>query len=249
MQYSVHTNYYPVKLELELTSRCNVNPPCPMCSRTNRSPEDERDMSDELMNNIQNALEAVEEVSLHGVGEPLISKQFGPIVERVGDHTKVLFNSNGQIMTERVIDRLLSRPVHSIMFSLDATTEETYHKIRAYGDITLEEVKQNIQRLRQERDRRGLQNPELSICMVIMQINYREMLDFIYLGEELGCSGVYMWPLSRPSASIDYKVHERNGWLFDYNEQKQIPEAELDSLITQCSNIAAQKGLIFHVGR
>jgi len=220
-----------------------------MCARVNRTQDDERDMPDGLMDNIQNALEAAGTVSLHGVGEPLISKQFEPVIERVGAQTRILFNSNGQIMTDGVLNKLLSRPVHSIMFSLDAATEETYHKIRGYGDVTLAEVRENILRLKSERDKRNLQHPQLSICMVMMRVNYREMPDFVRMGDELGCMGVYIWPLSCPSSPSDYTVHERNGWTFNYEEESVMPESELHDLIAECSDIAKKKGIIFYAGR
>lgn len=85
----------------------------------------------------------------------------------------VMFYSNGTILTDEKIGRLLQNPPNKIIFSFDGGTKETYEKIRV--NAKFEVVTANIRRLVEERNRRGTKEPIIEVNCTIQKENYREL--------------------------------------------------------------------------
>lgn len=84
-------------------------------------------------------------------GEPLVHRQafemLGEAVARSG--TFVTLTTNGVLLTEPRIERLLASGVHLVDISIDAVTPDTYARIRVGGrlDVTRDHVLRLIQRV------------------------------------------------------------------------------------------------------
>ncbi len=89
----------------------------------------------------------VQQVRFTSEGEPLLHRAIFDIladaVRRSG--TFVSLTTNGVLLTDDRIDRLLATGIHLVDISVDAFTSETYARIRVRGDLAV--TRANIERL------------------------------------------------------------------------------------------------------
>lgn len=207
----------PEFIQIESTTRCNINPPCVMC-HTQKFRESEIDLEAEVLDIIKNHPPSrhPEKVSLHGGGDPLMLPDLLDTVEKIDkSKTTVMFNTNGLLLTERRAHELIDKGVKQVNVSIDATNAETYKKIRGKD---FNKVIRNIKRLNRLKKEKGKRYPEIGICMVLMKENIGEAEAFIRMAHELEASTVVFNKLGRIAKHFLYSI-ERNGFVFDYNEQ------------------------------
>jgi MoaA/NifB/PqqE/SkfB family radical SAM enzyme len=149
-QYS-HLNIveqYPPCVQLEITSRCNFR--CIMCYQTDKSFSSKSKgymgyMNLDVFKNAIDELEGnVESVTLASRGEPTLNPQISEMLDYMrGKFLASKINTNASVLTEKLIHKLLSADLQTIVFSVDASDKETYEKIRGKGNF--EKVKANIE--------------------------------------------------------------------------------------------------------
>ena len=143
----------PKVLTVELTNRCNLN--CPFClvglqnqlesTEHSKIPRGFGSMSLELYKKILNdAVEfGMEKIQLHFQGESLLHKQFPDMVGVAKQHgmwTQVF--TNGLLLTEEYIDRIIQSGLDNMRFSVDGASTETYEQNRVGGNF--DQVLQNM---------------------------------------------------------------------------------------------------------
>ncbi len=210
----------PSILELETSTRCNINPPCVMCY-----PKifDKRgyagDLDETALSKLIPFLKVFRTISLHGVGEPLLGRKLSTILDRIDwERTWVQFSSNGLLLTEDRSRELVLAGLKMVDFSLDAATPETYRKIRR-SDFGL--VVRNIERLSEIKREVGTRCPVIKLNMTLMKENAGEIVAFIGLAGRLGAEIVHLGLLNPHGG---YRV--ANGtFVFDYREQMIDPES------------------------
>jgi hypothetical protein len=111
----------PSVLEIESSTRCNINPPCVMCyPRIFDKRGFAGDIDEAAFSRLIPYLQGFRTISLHGVGEPLLGRKLAVILDHIDrERTWVQFNSNGLLLTEdrsrelvpwRTSDRMYSDP-------------------------------------------------------------------------------------------------------------------------------------------
>jgi radical SAM protein with 4Fe4S-binding SPASM domain len=205
----------PEFLEIESTTRCNINPPCIMC-HTRMFRSSDRDIDSVVLDRIKPYTCSAKSISLHGGGEPLIVPNLFDIVESIEPkRTSVRFSSNGLLLTADRCDEIISRGVGYIDFSLDAARAETYDRIR-HSDF--ERVVDNLKRLAATKRARQTLLPEFCLSMVIMKENIREAVEFVELADRVGARCVEFMKLG-PLSDQQYYQATYKDFLFDYEEQ------------------------------
>ena len=94
---------------------------------------------------------AVDEIDKHGKnltkyirytsnGEPLVHPKSYEMIQYAVDNsgTKVTLTTNGTLLNEKKMTKLLDTGLHMIDISLDAFEENTYEKVRVGGDLKLQ---------------------------------------------------------------------------------------------------------------
>jgi len=208
----------PSVLEIETSTRCNIDPPCVMCY-----PRlfDKRgyfgDLDETAFAKLIPYLGGFRTISLHGVGEPLLGRKLAIILDRIDrERTWVQFNSNGLLLTEARSRELVLKGLRMIDISLDAATPETYRKIRR-SDFGL--VIRNIERLSGIKRELGARHPVIKLNMTLMKENAGEIAAFVGLAGRLGAEIVHLGLLNPHRG---YRV--ANGdFIFDYREQMIDP--------------------------
>ncbi len=210
----------PSVLEIETSTRCNINPPCVMCyPRIFDKRGYAGDLDETAFAKLIPYLRGFRTISLHGVGEPLLGRKLAIILDRIDrERTWVQFNSNGLLLTEDRSRELVLKGLKMIDISLDAATPETYRKIRR-SDFGL--VVRNIERLSEIKREAGTRYPVIKLNMTLMKENAGEIVALIGLAGRLGAEIVHLGLLNPHGG---YRV--ANGtFVFDYREQMIDPES------------------------
>lgn len=210
----------PSTYNIELTGRCNYNPPCVFCvgkNRPNYSPPGNLEIS--AIDRSWASLSQAERVNDCSYGEPLLHPMFETLVERFASAgIKFGFSTNGLLLTERKA-RFLVKHAGSVEFvvSLNAATPETYYKLHGQDfKAVIGNIKRFIELYKAEyRD----DEPPLILSYIVMRSNAGEVMDFLSLARELGVSNVMFRPLLDFVAGSHY-VCDSFGHRFDYGEEK-----------------------------
>jgi MoaA/NifB/PqqE/SkfB family radical SAM enzyme len=185
----------PIQGTLIVTYRCNLK--CPAClnlrppgGKTSVSPE----LDTEGMKNLISELAQIGTLALGFTGgEPLLredtldlirwARQLGMIVH---------LNTNGTLLDEPLIFRLLSTGVDSINVSLDGANSAVHDRMRGQAgafNLTLAGTERLI-RL----GSRGKSRPVINLVMLVDETNIQEIPALVRLGEKLGVEGVGFIP-------------------------------------------------------
>lgn len=176
--------FYPFFIDVEPNNNCNFK--CQHCQVTHWDKEKVH-LDENSFSRILDQFPYLEQVKLQGMGEPLLNKQFIPMLNLGNKHgLSMSFTSNASLCNQKVAEQLVQLNNTSITFSLDGATAETFESIRIGGRF--EQIKKNIQNL--SRIRNGKKQPTLSIWTVVTDKNIHELPQLVKLASDLGVDDI-----------------------------------------------------------
>jgi MoaA/NifB/PqqE/SkfB family radical SAM enzyme len=233
---SIEAGQPPVCLYLETTNRCNLL--CTTCPRTYAELEPPADMSWELFSRIIEQLPGLARAVLHGVGEPMLVKDLPRMVHALKARgVYVLFNTNGTLLTEKNGRALIEAGLDELRVSLDASTPESYERIR--GKDYFERIIANVRAFRDLQEREGHTRPRVSAWLTGLKETITELPAFVRIAAGIGVREVYLQRLvffdedSAGFARPDQALYEQ----MDRRDASLLAEAEA---------LASSLGLVFH---
>jgi len=123
--------WMPVAFTISITTKCNLR--CTMCSRTIHGVEP-MNMSRELFLQAAKFFDN-KTVTMLGAGEPFIHPNIFEFIEICQNkNVKLNLVTNGMLLNESKIQRLLQYKINSLVFSIDGVNEG-YNKIRVGGNF------------------------------------------------------------------------------------------------------------------
>jgi MoaA/NifB/PqqE/SkfB family radical SAM enzyme len=208
---------YPEEITISTTTRCNMRPPCVICERNERSKELERDLEEEVFKKIKPIFKFADRIYLHCGGEPLLSRWSYEIIDSVSPPTKIIFNTNGALFTEKTIRHMVECGVVDVIsFSLDAATEKTYKRVRSADfNKIISNIKTLVTYRNQKNKDKPLLRPLVLLNFCIFRQNFHEIADYVMLAHHLGADGV---DFSHLNAGFDWQ-QQREDYLFDYKNE------------------------------
>lgn len=176
---------YPRRLVFELTNACNLN--CIMCGR-NAADFKPTVFDMDVFRSFEPLMDAIEEVTLMGWGEPTIHPNFIEMLEIIDKHSaRKYFCTNGMNL-KKIKNAIFDYNVDVFAVSLDGATDETNSRIRRGSKIDqITEDLKDIVRIKKER---GLKYPWINFVFCAMQSNIRELPDLVRLAAEIGIEEV-----------------------------------------------------------
>jgi pyruvate-formate lyase-activating enzyme len=230
----------PVNLGIDLYGACNVKPPCVYC---------EWDFSKDLEGAFVDAPFTPDTLREWGpffdksvnlvncsIGEPFMMKEFDDLLDAFGDGGKVLeMATNGQILTDRNIARLLGRPI-DLNVSLDAGTAETYAKLR---NDRFDGILHNLRRLITAKGG-PFRMPYVNLVFMPMRVNVHELETFVRLCADLRVDRMVLRPLN-DSPGVHLKW-ERAGHSYDY-QKELLPFHELVQVSGRAAELCRRLGV------
>lgn len=168
-------NALPVEYIVETTAKCNLY--CPMCPReTHKQPKE--DMPTEVFERlVRQAGQSAEHMMLIGLGEPFLDPKIFDRIAFCDQHQVYsLLSTNGTLLDDRTIDRILESPLEHITLSFDGSTAESFEYYRKGAKF--EKVRDNFVRFARRKAERG-SKIQVVVQMVRMERNWNEVDDFV----------------------------------------------------------------------
>lgn len=158
---------YPIHLDIEVNSDCNLK--CVMCFQSFNPPKKGR-MSFKTYTKIidDGAKNGLKSIKLMYRGEPLLHPDIVKMVKYAKQKgiIEVMFNTNGNLLTEKKAKELIMAGLDRIIFSIDGYSKEFYESIRKGGNFNL--VLNNVRRLKQLRLEYNYLTPRIRVQMLLL---------------------------------------------------------------------------------
>jgi len=167
---------FPYILDIEITNYCNLD--CIMCGRQIM----ERAvgfMDFELFKQVidEASTEGALGIRLIRYGEPYAhTKVFDMIKYAKSKGLVVHTTTNGLLLDEEKIRKILDSGLDSIIFSFQGTTKEEYEKMRNNNKYDL--LVKNIQTLAEERKKRNLDKPHIQVNTTVLDETEEQIKEF-----------------------------------------------------------------------
>jgi MoaA/NifB/PqqE/SkfB family radical SAM enzyme len=178
-------------VRMDTTNLCNLR--CIMCEYSSDYLRKRADMDASLFDRIAADLfPRTRFLYLSCITEPLMNKQFAKIVRSAGAY-RIPFTSfctNGQLLTEEIVQTCIDSKVTEIVFSIDGATAETYEHIRrgAKWDRLLE----RLTLLSSLKQRAGVDYPAARLNFTCMARNIQELPAMVAFAADYGISSVHV---------------------------------------------------------
>ena len=180
----------------------------------------------------------LEQVYLHGIGEPLLNKALADIIRHLNwRNVYVLFYSNGILLNGQRQQDLVSAGLDELRISLDAASSTGYEKIR--NSSAFEGVVENLKAFRLLQKKQQIAYPKLSLWFLGTRDNISELPGFIKLAAEIEIDEVYLQRLVFFQDDEGYGVARPAKTLQDSTDG-------LSELIQESQELAAELGIHFN---
>ena len=229
----------PRQLGIDMHGVCNVKPPCVYCD-WDFAKEQEGEFVDtpftaDTLREYGPFYTKSQELVNCSIGEPFMMRQFDDLMDTFASDGKALeITTNGQILTDRNIQKLVGRGIE-LYISLDAATEETYAKLR---NNTFSRLIDNVRRLVSAKGGPG-RGPFVNLVFMPMRANVHELEAFIELCADLRPDRVILRPLNATFSDLQW---ERSGYRFSY-ENELLPWPELVRVSARAAAMCGVRGI------
>jgi len=177
---------FPTQLDFELNYSCNFT--CPMCTWNAESTEGNSSDTwfdfEVFKEVIDDAVpKGLKSIRMNYINEPLLNLEIFKFISyaRQAGILDIYFSTNGSLLTDDIIKKIINSGLLRLQVSLDAYTQETYEKIRTGGKF--KDVIKKVLRFIEIRNELGSKLPTLRVNFVKTEINKHETEDFIKFWE------------------------------------------------------------------
>ncbi|MBL8753557.1 MAG: radical SAM protein [Planctomycetes bacterium] len=230
----------PASLQIARTNRCNFK--CAYCiDHRVGSTIPRTELVGDTWSDLRRLIPASTSMAFHGISEFLIDPEFFAIVADCAAHgVELSINTNGSVCTEKHVDAFVHYPSRLFFnFSIDAATEPTYRRIRAWDWARL---LRNIETYVAAFARRPAPT-KTTLSYVIFASNLHETAAVVRLAHRLGVDGVKFYRLHE-YAGLDWVVPTTHGGDWDYHREhtSRCPD-EYDAAIDAAEATARELGV------
>jgi len=181
-------------IQVEVTTYCNSD--CIYCPHTTMgSCWQKMHMTLELFRELIPFMRYTKLIYLQGWGEPLLNPELFEMIRMCKDNGKrVGFTTNGMLLTEETIHKLIDFKVDILGVSLAGATTASHNKFRKGND--LDEVISNLELLYRLKRERNSQRPELHLAYIMLKSNFHELEKIVPIAKRLGVTQIVASNLS-----------------------------------------------------
>ena len=124
--------------------------------------------------------------------EPLMNKQFAEFVQVAGEYNVPFtsFCTNGQLLTEKVVQACMDANISEIIFSIDGATAETYEEIRRGGKW--DRLGRNLDLLAAMKREANKPKPAVRMNFTCMQTNIDELPAMVDFAADRGAESLHV---------------------------------------------------------
>tara|TARA_B100000029_G_scaffold315821_1_gene308213 strand:+ start:3935 stop:4888 length:954 start_codon:yes stop_codon:yes gene_type:complete len=214
---------FPSQLMVDITEVCNLG--CIHCPHPSFKVSDHYSKA---MLDINLNKKAVDEINQHGKnitkyirytsnGEPLVHPKSYEMIQYAVDNsnTKVTLTTNGTLLNEKKMTKLLDTGLHLIDVSIDAYENETYKKVRVGGDLNV--TKKNVLKIIELRNKIN-SHSKIIVSFVEQKENQNEIENFKKFWNENGVDEVLIRELHTHAGTNSFAMNEKK-----VKEEKRRP--------------------------
>jgi radical SAM protein with 4Fe4S-binding SPASM domain len=230
----------PTRLQVEVTGACNLR--CRMCLVAYRPPLAIRGASMTLarLKTLLDELPRLEELTLQGLGEPLLAPDvFAMVEEGKRRGLRVGFNTNATRLTAARALRLVTLGLDWLHVSIDGASQETFSSVRVGGH--LEEVADNLRGLVRCRREHGSRLPHIQLNTVLMRRNQHELLPLVRLAAAIGVDRMWVQRLSHDFD--DVRDEPEYGAIRAFTDDEMLNDDEVAVAVQGSAALAHDLGL------
>ena len=229
---AVQVAQLPRTLYLEVSNYCNsLCATCPLTFYGNGSPHN---LSFDDFRRVVEQVPELQRAVLHGIGEPLLNAHLPRMIAYLKQrNVHVLFNSNAIILTPRRQRQLIEAGLDEYRASLDASTPETYLKVR--GVNAFERVVRNLTAFMALKRQLGAMLPAVSLWFTCMKENMPELPGVVELAGQMGVREVYVQRL----------VYFGDGLAVEEQSLYRRLREQEQELLAQCADRCRDLGIAF----
>jgi radical SAM protein with 4Fe4S-binding SPASM domain len=196
-----HTEF-PLQLDIELNSTCNLR--CPFCTHGHMKVQPELLSFDDYKRIIDEGERyGLCSVKMNNTNEPLLNRDLPEHVRYAKQHgvLNVYFATNGVMLNPAIALRLIEAGVNKVMVSLDAATPQTYAFMRSSNQYEL--VVKNIRALIALRNEMGRRNPFVRVNFLKTAQNIHEAELFVEQWEGVADMIGFQQQVAMPGVEAD----------------------------------------------
>ena len=208
------SEFFPSQLMVDITEVCNLG--CIHCPHPSFKVSDHysKAMLDVNLNK-----KAVDEVKHHGKnitkyirytsnGEPLVHPKSYEMIQYAVDYsnTKVTLTTNGTLLNEKKMIKLLDTGINLIDVSIDAFENDTYKKVRVGGDLDI--TKKNVLKIIELKIKINSQT-KIIVSFVEQKENQNEIESFKKFWNENGADEVLIRELHTHAGMSSHAIEEK----------------------------------------
>jgi radical SAM protein with 4Fe4S-binding SPASM domain len=181
----------PISLSIEPTNHCNLK--CPEC------PSGLGELTRPLgLLKFQNFKDLVDQIKsksfyiqLFFQGEPYVNKHLPEMIDYAQKNKMyVSVSTNGLLINEKTVEKILKSAPNKLIFSIDGLDEESYQNYRVGG--TFKQADESLRLLLKERKELKLKKPFVELQFIVMKQN-EHFLDRVFgYGKEVGVDKVVL---------------------------------------------------------
>ena len=202
-------------IQIEVSAACNLK--CKFCPTTYLNSKDEQKfLTLSTFKKLEPYFKLTQWVYLQGWGEPLINRDIWDMVSIVKEAgSKVGFTTNGTLLKEEVIDRLILFNVDLVSTSIAGASAETHEKLRVNSNFS--NIIDSVKRLVKAKERSQKKFPLITLSYMLTKESIHELLRALELAHSLGVDDFY-------TTNLDYVFSQ------DANDSKIFSWENEDSL-------------------
>ncbi|HEY8490682.1 MAG TPA: radical SAM protein [Dehalococcoidia bacterium] len=231
----------PRSLQVEVTGSCNLR--CRMCLvRYRPALGRSASMPFQTFRRLLEELPEVRDVTLQGLGEPLLAPDLFRMVAYCRERgITVGFNTNATLLTPANGARLIEAGLDWLHVSVDGASPETYQFVR--DGARWETVERNVTGfVRLLRERRAVR-PEVSLVMVLMRRNLRELPAVVERAARWGIPRVFVQGLSHDFSDAPDEAYAAIARYAAEQTVAGLPREEVETVLEQARDVAAWEGV------
>jgi pyruvate-formate lyase-activating enzyme len=212
----------PQTVKLCHDSTCNLT--CPSCRRNMITADRERQRQlDRMVHEfIVPFLADTQWLYLSGDGDPFASRHYRDVLRETAGNLslRIKLHTNAVLCDARAWDDCcLQGRVDEVLVSIDAATPETYAVVRRGGDFA--RLRRNLDFI--ARKRADGEVREFVLAFVVQTGNFREMPEFVRLGNSLGVDAVFFSEIQHwGRAMTDEEFGEAQVWRDDHPLRSEL---------------------------